>query len=150
MESQVTADGGDEEREVERVVAQVRFGAFRALRLVGTTLGIANLALAAVMHLVTGTVTPGLRLQGIAQLVLIASGWLFNERTHRVGAMRVDKRFVFERWMLALYVDVQNATNRANVEGTIAIARGVTRWVSSCRRTSRCAIGRTTPTTSAT
>ena len=31
--------------------------------------------------------------------------------------VRVDKRFVFERWMLALYVDVQNATNRGNVEG---------------------------------
>jgi outer membrane receptor for ferrienterochelin and colicin len=34
--------------------------------------------------------------------------------------VRVDKRFVFERWMLALYVDCQNATNRANVEGVAA------------------------------
>ncbi len=33
--------------------------------------------------------------------------------------VRVDKRFVFERWMLALYLDVQNATNRQNVEGVL-------------------------------
>ena len=32
--------------------------------------------------------------------------------------VRIDKRFVFDRWMLALYVDVQNVTNRQNVEGT--------------------------------
>lgn len=31
--------------------------------------------------------------------------------------VRLDKRFVFDRWMLALYADVQNATNHANVEG---------------------------------
>jgi TonB family protein len=31
--------------------------------------------------------------------------------------VRVDKRFVHERWMLALYLDVQNVTNRQNVEG---------------------------------
>ncbi len=31
--------------------------------------------------------------------------------------VRIDRRFVFERWMLALYVDVQNVTNRQNVEG---------------------------------
>jgi len=31
--------------------------------------------------------------------------------------VRIDRRFVFERWMLALYVDVQNVTNRSNVEG---------------------------------
>jgi TonB family protein len=29
---------------------------------------------------------------------------------------RLDKRWVFERWMMALYVDVQNATNRTNAE----------------------------------
>ncbi len=29
---------------------------------------------------------------------------------------RVDKRFVFERWMLSLYLDVQNATNYENAE----------------------------------
>jgi TonB family protein len=29
---------------------------------------------------------------------------------------RVDKRWVFERWMFAMYLDVQNATNRANAE----------------------------------
>jgi TonB family protein len=31
--------------------------------------------------------------------------------------LRVDKRFVYQRWMLALYVDIQNVTNRQNVEG---------------------------------
>jgi TonB family protein len=30
--------------------------------------------------------------------------------------VRLDKRFVFNNWMLAFYVDVQNVTNRANVE----------------------------------
>ena len=29
---------------------------------------------------------------------------------------RVDKRWVFERWMFAMYLDVQNATHRANAE----------------------------------
>jgi TonB family protein len=29
---------------------------------------------------------------------------------------RIDKRFVFERWMLSLYLDVQNVTNRENAE----------------------------------
>lgn len=29
---------------------------------------------------------------------------------------RVDKRFVFESWMLSVYVDVQNATNHENAE----------------------------------
>jgi TonB family protein len=33
--------------------------------------------------------------------------------------VRVDKRFVYDNWMLALYVDVQNVTNRQNVEGTL-------------------------------
>lgn len=33
--------------------------------------------------------------------------------------VRLDKRFVFEKWMLALYVDVQNVTNRANVEAVL-------------------------------
>ena len=31
--------------------------------------------------------------------------------------LRLDKRFVFNRWMLSLYADVQNVTNRRNVEG---------------------------------
>jgi TonB family protein len=31
--------------------------------------------------------------------------------------LRLDRRFVFERWMLAFYVDIQNVTNRQNVEG---------------------------------
>ncbi len=31
--------------------------------------------------------------------------------------LRVDRRIVFERWMLAFYLDVQNVTNRSNVEG---------------------------------
>jgi hypothetical protein len=30
--------------------------------------------------------------------------------------VRIDKRFVFQRWMLAIYADVQNVTNRGNVE----------------------------------
>ncbi len=30
---------------------------------------------------------------------------------------RVDKRFVFQSWMLSLYLDVQNMTNQQNVEG---------------------------------
>ncbi len=29
---------------------------------------------------------------------------------------RLDKRFVFERWMLSVYLDVQNVTNRENAE----------------------------------
>jgi outer membrane receptor protein involved in Fe transport len=33
--------------------------------------------------------------------------------------VRIDKRFVFQSWMLALYVDVQNVTNRHNVEATL-------------------------------
>ncbi|MBM4777061.1 MAG: TonB-dependent receptor [Archangiaceae bacterium] len=33
--------------------------------------------------------------------------------------VRIDKRFVFQSWMLAIYVDVQNVTNRANVEGVL-------------------------------
>jgi TonB family protein len=33
--------------------------------------------------------------------------------------VRLDKRFVYDDWMLALYVDVQNVTNRQNVEGTL-------------------------------
>ena len=30
--------------------------------------------------------------------------------------VRIDKRWVYERWMLSLYADVQNVTNRQNVE----------------------------------
>jgi TonB family protein len=33
--------------------------------------------------------------------------------------VRVDKRFVFRDWMLALYLDVQNVTNRQNVESVL-------------------------------
>lgn len=33
--------------------------------------------------------------------------------------VRIDKRFVFQKWMLALYLDVQNVTNRANVEAVL-------------------------------
>lgn len=33
--------------------------------------------------------------------------------------VRIDKRFVFQDWMLAIYLDVQNVTNRGNVEGLI-------------------------------
>ncbi len=33
--------------------------------------------------------------------------------------VRVDKRFVFRDWMLAVYLDVQNVTNRANVEAVL-------------------------------
>jgi hypothetical protein len=31
--------------------------------------------------------------------------------------VRLDRRFIFDTWTLDLYVDVQNITNRANVEG---------------------------------
>ena len=31
--------------------------------------------------------------------------------------VRIDKRFVYNQWMLALYADIQNATNYGNVEG---------------------------------
>lgn len=31
--------------------------------------------------------------------------------------LRLDKRFVFDSWMLALYLDIQNVTNQQNVEG---------------------------------
>jgi TonB family protein len=31
--------------------------------------------------------------------------------------LRVDKRFVFDRWVLAVYLDVQNVTNAQNPEG---------------------------------
>jgi hypothetical protein len=30
--------------------------------------------------------------------------------------VRVDKRWVYERWMLSVYADIQNVTNRQNVE----------------------------------
>lgn len=33
--------------------------------------------------------------------------------------VRIDKRFVFRDWMLAAYLDVQNVTNRQNVEGVL-------------------------------
>ena len=33
--------------------------------------------------------------------------------------VRIDKRFVFKNWMLAVYCDVQNVTNRANVEAVV-------------------------------
>jgi hypothetical protein len=31
--------------------------------------------------------------------------------------VRIDKRFVFQSWVLAVYLDVQNVTNHKNVEG---------------------------------
>lgn len=42
--------------------------------------------------------------------------------SERMGAfhqldLRVDKRWVFDRWMLSAYLDLQNAYNRANPEG---------------------------------
>ncbi len=33
--------------------------------------------------------------------------------------VRLDKRFVFEQWMFAIYLDVQNVTNRQNVEAVL-------------------------------
>jgi hypothetical protein len=33
--------------------------------------------------------------------------------------LRIDRRFVFEKWILTVYLDVQNVTNRQNVEYTI-------------------------------
>jgi TonB family protein len=49
------------------------------------------------------------------------AGELFSRRLPAFfqADVRVDKRFVYDDWMLALYVDVQNVTNRQNVEGTL-------------------------------
>jgi TonB family protein len=46
-------------------------------------------------------------------------GDLYSRRLPPFFALdvRIDKRFVFDQWMLALYLDVQNATNHGNVEG---------------------------------
>ena len=33
--------------------------------------------------------------------------------------MRIDKRFVFQGWMFAVYLDVQNVTYRKNVEAVV-------------------------------
>jgi hypothetical protein len=33
--------------------------------------------------------------------------------------VRIDKRFVFKEWMFAIYLDVQNATYRQNVEAVL-------------------------------
>jgi hypothetical protein len=38
--------------------------------------------------------------------------------------VRVDKYFVFEKWTLNLYLDVQNVYNRMNTEATIYDYRG--------------------------
>ncbi|MBL8934338.1 MAG: TonB family protein [Archangium sp.] len=38
--------------------------------------------------------------------------------------IRIDKYFVFEKWTLNLYLDVQNVYNKANVEATIYEYRG--------------------------
>lgn len=38
--------------------------------------------------------------------------------------VRIDKYFVFEKWTLNLYLDVQNVYNKANVEATIYEYRG--------------------------
>jgi TonB family protein len=49
------------------------------------------------------------------------TGELFSRRLPAFfqADVRVDKRFVYDDWMLALYLDVQNVTNRQNVEGTL-------------------------------
>ena len=49
------------------------------------------------------------------------AGELFSRRLPAFiqADVRLDKRFVYDHWMLALYVDVQNVTNRQNVEGTL-------------------------------
>ncbi|MBS2029637.1 MAG: TonB-dependent receptor [Deltaproteobacteria bacterium] len=48
-------------------------------------------------------------------------GDFFSERVPAFFQLdaRVDKRFVFEKWMLTLYLDVQNITNRRNPEYTL-------------------------------
>ncbi len=48
-------------------------------------------------------------------------GKLFSERLPHFFSLdvRIDKRFVYQRWMLSLYADVQNVTNHGNVEGVI-------------------------------
>jgi hypothetical protein len=45
-------------------------------------------------------------------------GGVFSER---LGAfmsldLRADKRWVYDRWVLSLYIDIQNALNRSNPE----------------------------------
>lgn len=48
-------------------------------------------------------------------------GELFSRRLPAFfqADVRLDKRFVFERWMLSVYADVQNVSNRQNVEGVL-------------------------------
>ena len=41
-----------------------------------------------------------------------------NAAFHQLD-LRIEKRWVFERWMLNLYLDVQNVYNRANPEGVV-------------------------------
>jgi len=31
--------------------------------------------------------------------------------------LRIDKRFIFKYWILGIYLDISNITNRGNVEG---------------------------------
>ncbi len=47
-------------------------------------------------------------------------GTLYSRRLPNFFAMdlRLDKRFVFRSWILTLYADVQNVTNRRNVEAS--------------------------------
>jgi hypothetical protein len=45
-----------------------------------------------------------------------------EQGSERMGAwhqidIRIDRRWVFDRWMLTAYLDVQNAYNRLNPEG---------------------------------
>lgn len=51
-------------------------------------------------------------------LYLPVPGPYFSERVPAFFQLdvRVDKRFVFEKWMLTIYLDVQNVTNRHNPE----------------------------------
>jgi signal transduction histidine kinase/CheY-like chemotaxis protein len=72
-------------QEVERVFSGVRFAAFRAVRWVGTTFGVAALVLGFSQYRFTGTMTAGIRGAGVALGAVILSAWLFNERTHRIG-----------------------------------------------------------------
>ena len=43
--------------------------------------------------------------------------------------LRIDRVFLFDRWILALYLDVQNVLNHQNEEGVIVDYRYVTQIV---------------------
>ncbi len=45
-------------------------------------------------------------------------GPLFSERVEPFYQLdiRIDKKWIYDTWMFSIYLDIQNATNRKNVE----------------------------------